>query len=50
MKEAVADGGSESTPKTKTCPDCAEEGRFAARKCRFCGYLYEEASFLEQTQ
>jgi hypothetical protein len=21
----------------KPCPDCAEEVRFAARKCRFCG-------------
>src|SRR5205809_7852643 len=27
----------------KTCPDCAEEVRSAARKCRFCGYLFEPA-------
>jgi hypothetical protein len=28
-------------PETKTCPDCAEEVRFAARKCRFCGFRFE---------
>lgn len=27
----------------KTCPDCAEEVRIAARKCRFCGYMFEDA-------
>lgn len=26
----------------KTCPDCAEQVRAAARKCRFCGYMFEE--------
>jgi Uncharacterised protein family UPF0547 len=26
----------------KSCPDCAEDVRFAARKCRFCGYLFEQ--------
>jgi hypothetical protein len=27
-------------PEFKTCPDCAEEVRFAARKCRFCGFEF----------
>jgi predicted RNA-binding Zn-ribbon protein involved in translation (DUF1610 family) len=26
----------------KTCPDCAEQVRSAARKCRFCGYMFVE--------
>jgi hypothetical protein len=33
-----------ATPEFKTCPDCAEQVRFAARKCRFCGYMFEDAS------
>jgi hypothetical protein len=27
-------------PETKACPDCAEEVKAAARKCRFCGYRF----------
>jgi hypothetical protein len=32
-----------TTPEFKTCPDCADQIRFAARKCRFCGYMFESA-------
>jgi hypothetical protein len=28
----------------KTCPDCAEEVRAAARKCRFCNYVFDETT------
>jgi len=28
----------------KVCPDCAEEIKFAARKCRYCGYEFESSS------
>lgn len=31
-------------PGTKTCPDCAEEVRAAARKCRICGYMFEDVA------
>ena len=27
----------------KICPDCAEEIKFAARKCRYCGYEFESS-------
>jgi hypothetical protein len=27
----------------KRCPDCAEDVRAAARKCRFCGYRFNDA-------
>ena len=30
-----------ATVELKTCPDCAEEVRSAARKCRFCGCVFE---------
>ncbi len=29
------------SPEFKTCPECAEQVRFAARKCRFCGHMFE---------
>jgi len=28
---------------TKVCPDCAEAVKQAARKCRFCGYIFTES-------
>jgi hypothetical protein len=31
-----------SVTETKTCPDCAEEVRAVARKCRFCGHMFED--------
>jgi Uncharacterised protein family UPF0547 len=30
-----------SSREFKACPDCAEEVRAAARKCRYCGYMFE---------
>ena len=41
------DGVSSTLADTSTptgfrfCPDCAEEVRAAARKCRFCGYMFD---------
>jgi len=36
-------GDSSDTPEMKSCPDCAEDVRAAARKCRFCGYRFDSA-------
>jgi hypothetical protein len=32
----------QTTPDTKVCPDCGEQVKFVARKCRFCGYLFNQ--------
>ena len=29
------------TPEFKTCPMCAEQVRFAAKKCRYCQHIFE---------
>jgi hypothetical protein len=44
----------ESGEDLKTCPDCAETVKSAARKCRFCGYRFDgdelgEAAVIEPT-
>ena len=33
---------STSTLRTKKCPDCAEEIKFDAKVCRFCGKRFED--------
>jgi Uncharacterised protein family UPF0547/Phospholipase_D-nuclease N-terminal len=37
----VAPPPAPAAPEFKACPDCAEEIRFAALKCRFCGYMFD---------
>jgi hypothetical protein len=41
---AIAPEPASTTADSKTCPDCAEEVRAAARKCRFCGYIFEDVT------
>lgn len=37
-----APGPVDSSADTKICPDCAETVKAKARKCRFCGYVFED--------
>jgi hypothetical protein len=30
-------------PNTKVCPDCAEDVRLAARRCRYCDFRFDAA-------
>jgi hypothetical protein len=39
-----ASPGPAASTEMKVCPDCAEEVRAAARKCRFCGYRFADSS------
>ena len=34
-------------PSFKTCPDCAEDVKFAAVKCRYCSYSFTEKPAVE---
>jgi hypothetical protein len=44
MKETLALASAPSTVATmKTCPECAEPVRVAARKCRYCGHRFEDS-------
>lgn len=35
--------------ETKTCPDCAETVKAAAKKCRYCGHMFEKSGLIGET-
>jgi len=35
---------SDGSGSSKVCPDCAEDVKAAARRCRFCGYEFHQAA------
>jgi RNA polymerase subunit RPABC4/transcription elongation factor Spt4 len=41
-EEAMYRSFSESNPEFKTCPMCAEQVKYAAKKCRYCQHLMGE--------
>lgn len=41
--EIAAIDAPETEEATKICPDCAETVKVAARKCRFCGYVFDDS-------
>jgi len=36
--------------ETKRCPECAETVKLEARKCRFCGHLFDEEELKRQVE
>ena len=38
--KVIVSNNSATTGPYKTCPDCAEDVKEAARKCKHCGYLW----------
>lgn len=39
--EFVSKDSPDLLPETKVCPMCAEDVKFAAKKCRFCQHFFE---------